>query len=198
MIPAGDGAQRDRSPAPTGLLWASAPAPAQQQRGRVCPPLPTHSLLRRKGLPGEGTLGGTYLLLPFQHTPALSLPDSGREIQVPSETRPNMTAQAVHTHVCVRARTYTHTHTHTHTQSSPWKMALSRKRAGQEHRCGQEGDFSACPKPGLTTHWWKHARTHTSVPHTEDGGMGLGPSPGEMGSSSGDPGREVGWGLYIW
>lgn len=28
--------------------------------------------------------------------------------------------------------------------------------------------------------------------------MGLGPSPGEMGSSSGDPGREVGWGLYIW
>lgn len=28
--------------------------------------------------------------------------------------------------------------------------------------------------------------------------MGLDPGPGEMGSSSGDPGREVGWGLYIW
>ena len=28
--------------------------------------------------------------------------------------------------------------------------------------------------------------------------MGLGPGPGEMGSSLGDPGREVGWGLYIW
>lgn len=106
MIPAGGGAQRDRSPAPTGLLWAPAPAPAQQQRGRVCPPLPTHSLLRRKRLPREGTLGGTYLLFPFQHTPALSLPDSGREIQVPSETHPNMTAQAAH------ARTHTHRHTH--------------------------------------------------------------------------------------
>lgn len=122
-------------------------------------------------MPGEGTLGGTYLLLPFPHTPALSLPESGREIQVPSETHPNMPAQAAHE----RAHAHTHMHTHAHTRS-PWKMALSRKRAGQEHRCGQGGDFSTCPKPGLSTHGWK--RTHAHICSTDRGWRsGLGSRP---------------------
>ena len=163
VIPAGDGAQRDRSPAPTGLLWAPAPAPAQQQRGRVCPPLPTHSLLRRKRLPGEGTLGGTYLLLPFQHTPALSLPDSGREIQVPSETRPNMTAQAARTHVCACARTHTHTHPHTELsledgtqQEEGWTRAQVRARGG----------FLSLPQ-ARAHHSQVETRTHTHICSTD-------------------------------
>ena len=161
-------------------------------RGRVCPPLPTHSLLRRKRLPREGTLGGTYLLLPFQHTPTLSLPDSGREIQVPSETHPNMTAQAAHAHTHIPP-----THTHTHTQLS-LEDGTQQEEGWTRAQVQAGGDFSACPKLGLTTHGWKHPHMHTSAPQTEDGSMGLGPSPGEMGSSSGDPGREGGWGLYIW
>lgn len=186
MTPAGGGARRARSPAPTGLLWAPAPVAAQQQRGSCglpSPPLPA----QEERLPGEGTRGGTYLLLPFPHTPALSLPERGREIQVPRETHPNMPAQAAH------ERAHTHTHAHT---CSPWKMALGRKRAGREHRCGQGGISPRAPGRGsaLTD---GNAHTHTSAPQTEGGAVGLGPGPGETGSSSGDPGREVGWGLYI-
>ena len=154
-------------------------------------PLPAQE---EKTLPGEGTLGGTYLLLPFPHTPALSLPDSGREIQVPSETRPNMPAQAAHK----RAHTHTHTHTHTHARALSLEDGAQQEEGWTRAQVWASGGISP-PAPSRGSALMAgNAHMYTSAPQAEDGAMGLGPGPGEMGSSSGDPGREVGWGLYIW
>ena len=126
-------------------------------------PLPAQE---EKTLPGEGTLGGTYLLLPFPHTPALSLPDSGREIQVPSETRPNMPAQAAHKRA--------HTHTHTRARALLGRWGSAGRGLDKSTGVGKRGDFSACPKPGLSAHGWK--RTHVHICSTGGGWRyGLGP-----------------------
>lgn len=81
-----------------------------------CPPIPTYSLGRRKRLPGKcsGWSLSTPFLLP--HTSVLPLPTLEGKFRFQSETRPNTPAHAAHT------------------RSSPWKMGLSRKGAGQEHR----------------------------------------------------------------
>lgn len=91
-------------------------------RWEECPPIPTYSLVRRKRLPGKCTVGGAYPLLPSYHTPLSSLfqcwkRNSGSKVRY-APTRLHM--QNIHTQL-------------------PWKMGLSRKEAGQEHRLGHGG-----------------------------------------------------------
>lgn len=97
VIPAGGGAQRDSSSTPMDLLWTPAHAPAKQQTGGVsCPHLLPGQ--EEKTLPGEGTVGGAYQLLPSYHVP-LPSPFQYRKRNSGSKvTHPSMPAHAPHTH----------------------------------------------------------------------------------------------------
>lgn len=144
------------------LLWTPTHVPAKQQMGSVSPS-PTYSLVRRKTLPGEGTAGGAYPLLPSYHTltPTLSLPVLGEKFRFQSETRPCMPAHAEHTALPA--------------------LGLSTEWAEREHRLGRGGLLLPLPAKTQDAHVEKSRRVHILALEAGDvGGDGLGPSPGGM------------------
>ena len=190
MTPAGGGAQRARSPGPTGLLWAPCPAAERE----LWPPLPTHSLLRRSRLCQEKVHWVEHTYSFPSHTP---LPSPFQTVEG------KFRFQVRHAPTCLhRQRTSAHTHAHTHTHTRVRALSLEDGTQQEEGwtraQVWASGGISP-PAPSRGSALMDgNAHMHTSAPQAEDGAMGLGPGPGAMGSSLGDPGREVGWGLYIW
>lgn len=128
-------------------------------RWGACPPSPTHSLVRRKTLPGEGTAGGAYHSSP----PAKpSRPPSpflcwGR----------NSGSKVRHAPACL------------HTQNTQLSLGLSTEGAEQEHRLGHGGLLLPLPARTQDAHVARSRHVHTLALEAEDvGGDGLDPSPG--------------------
>lgn len=187
VIPAGREPRETALPAPTGPTLGTCPCSAQQQRGGGCvllsPPTPCSE--------GKSTQKKVHWVEHTYNFPSNTpLPFPSQIVEGnsgSSETHPNMTAGQ---------HTYTHTHRHTH-RALLGRWHSAGRGLDKSTGAGRGGIFLPAPSRGSPS-TGGNTHMHTSAPQTEDGSMGLGPSPGD-GEQFQSPGREVGWeSVHLW